>query len=168
MSQSDIICGGAATSRALSIGRGWRGAPGDGTRMRKCAQSAHLFLCSHKAEHFFYESRGEIPRRTPVVSSFPFFPGKERKRSKGKKPPPGQNSPVFRGRRRSALNAYVAEGAKFLIFFSGTCHLRPRDASAPPPSAAPSRSRHRRILHRRASLRQTLRLNEKSNRKQRP
>ena len=48
---------------------------------RECENVAerHLFSCSHKAEHLFYESRGEIPRRTPVVSSFPFFLGKERK-----------------------------------------------------------------------------------------
>ena len=32
------------------------------------------FSCS-----FYVKSRGVLPRRTPVVSSFPFFPGKERK-----------------------------------------------------------------------------------------
>ena len=81
--------------------------------------------------------RGDSPQNS-CRSSFPFFPGKERKRSKGKKPPPGQNSPVLRGRRRSALNAYVERDVKLLMSCSGTYHLRPRDASAPPPSAAPS------------------------------
>ena len=112
-------------------------------------------------------TRGDSPQNS-CRFSFSFFPVEERERNKRKKTPPGQNSPVFRGRRRSALNAYVAEDAKFLRFFSDTYHLRPRDASAPPPSAAPSRSRHRRILHRRVSLRRTLLRHESSNRKQRP
>ena len=31
------------------------------------------------SRNFYIKSRGALPRRTPVVSSFPFFPGKERK-----------------------------------------------------------------------------------------
>ena len=79
-----------AISQALLIGGGCPEGAGDGTLNAKISRSDTCFYVTHSAEHFFYESRGVVPCRTPVVLHFLSFPGKkgneakERNRRQGK------------------------------------------------------------------------------------
>ena len=120
-----------------------------GSEVRDCAKRFYVF------HNFLYKiTRRDFPQNS-CRFSFSFFPVEERERNKRKKTPPGQNSPVFRGRRRSALNAYVAAGAKRL-FHDAFLPLKAARRVGAPSICRSFRSRHRRILHRRASLRRTL------------
>ena len=138
---------------------------------RECenVRKAHTSVsCSHKAEHFFYESRRVLPRRTPVV--FHSLSSLWKK----------ENEPRERRHRQieiflcsgvpgcSALPMLTSPRTRNFISTNDTAYARLQDASDHPSTCRSFGSRHRRILHRRASLRQTLRLNKKSNRKQRP
>ena len=74
-----------------SFGGGCPEGAGDGTRMRKLSRSDTCFFVRIELRSFMRdESRGENPRRTPVVLHFLSFPGKkgneakERNRRQGK------------------------------------------------------------------------------------
>ena len=85
-------------------------------------------------------------------SSFLFFPAEEKKRSKEKKAPAGQNLPVLRALFCSAVNAFAVRADTYSRTYILAYHLRLRDAKERPPPGEPTGARHRQILHSRVYL----------------